>query len=83
MAKLLSRTDNKRRRDIYRDLTKLYQERNKVVHGSSQDISQAAPENRDLAISYALDAFRAIYQRDDLLEIKDSPSRGLAVLLGP
>jgi hypothetical protein len=83
MAKLLSRGNNERRRAIHSELRDLYVERNKVVHGSSQDTLESAFDHRDRAIRYALDAFRSIYRRPDLLEVRDSPTRGLAVLLGP
>jgi hypothetical protein len=82
MAKLLCRTNTNDRREMYSTLSKLYRERNKIIHGSSDDIPENIHENRDLAIGYALDAFRAIYNKDDLLQIRESPERGLMVLLG-
>ncbi len=82
MAKLLCGTDSNSRREMFRKLSKLYGERSKIVHGSSEDAPERIYENRDLAIGYTLDAFRAIYKRDDLLQIRKSPERGLMVLLG-
>jgi hypothetical protein len=83
MAKLLCPTgDANRRGDMYNVLSKLYGERNNIVHGRSDGIPGEIYKNRDLAIGYALDALRAIYKRDDLLEITDSDRRGKMALLG-
>jgi hypothetical protein len=82
MAKLLGSSDAGSRREIYSKLSKLYRERSKLVHGSSSGTPEKMYEYRDSAIQYSLDAFRAIYKRDDLLVIKESPERALMALLG-
>jgi hypothetical protein len=82
MAKLLSPANDDRRRNIYKELSKLYGLRNKIVHGSADNIPEEIYKSRDLAIKYAIDALKIIYIRDDLLEINDSYERGRMVLLG-
>jgi len=81
MSKLLEPTDPKQRMTLYKTLKGLYDKRNKIVHGSSKHFSISFAD-RESAIDFTLQAFRAVYQRDDLLRIPDAPSRGLTVLLG-
>lgn len=81
MAKLLSSSVSGRRK-IFGELSKLYQERSKLVHGSSGATPEQIYKWRESAIAYSLDAFRAVYKRDDLLAIKDSSERGKVALLG-
>ena len=81
MAKLLSPANDERRHDMYKELSRLYGLRNKIVHGSADDLPEEIYKNRDLAIKYALDALRIIYTRDDLLVTSDSYERGRIVLL--
>jgi hypothetical protein len=82
MAKLLGPDDVAGRHQLYNQLRDLYLARNKVVHGSESSI-ETIVRARDAAVQYALDAFREIYQRDDLISVDDSSARGLSVLLGP
>jgi hypothetical protein len=82
MSKLLGPTDLEKRRVLFATLRGLYYKRNKIVHGSSEDFNITFAD-RESAIDFTLQAFRAVYHRDDLLRIPDAPSRGLAVLLGP
>ena len=82
MAKVLSPANNDRRRNMYRELSTLYGLRNRIVHGSADDIPEEIYKSRDSAIRYAIDALRVIYMRDDLLSIHDSNERGRMVLLG-
>jgi hypothetical protein len=82
MAKLLGPADNDRRQDTYRKLSNLYLLRNKIVHGSAEDVPDSIYENRHSAVKYAIEALRVIYTRDDLLEVPDSSKRGKKVLLG-
>lgn len=82
MAKLLSPANDERRHNMYKELSRLYGLRNKIVHGSADDLPEGMYSNRNLAVKYALDALRIIYTRDDLLVTNDSYQRGRIILLG-
>jgi hypothetical protein len=82
LAKLLGPNDVAGRRSLYDELRSLYLARNRVVHGSEIRPAIITGE-RDAAVQYALDAFRAILQRHDLLGASGSSERGLSSLLGP
>jgi Apea-like HEPN len=81
MAKLLSPANDDHRRNMYKELSTLYGLRNKIVHGSTDNIPEEIYKNRDLAIKYAIYAFKIIYTRGDLLDINNSSERGRMVLL--
>jgi hypothetical protein len=81
MAKLLSPANDERRGSMYRELGALYTLRNKIVHGSADEIPEQIYQKRDLAIRYAIDALRILYTRDDLLTVNDSNKRGQILLL--
>jgi hypothetical protein len=81
MAKLLEPENQTRRLDCYRILNGLYRRRSSVVHGSFSYSSRVTAEERDRAVELALDAFRSIYRREDLLGIADSAERGRLLLL--
>ena len=82
MARLLSPSRAAGRRDIYERLRNLYARRNNIVHGSGRESLETTSADRDTAIRYAIDAFKVILQRNDLLSIDDSSERGTRVLLG-
>lgn len=81
MAKLLEPENQPRRLDCYRILNGLYRRRSSVVHGSFSYSSRVTAEERDRAVELALDVFRSIYRREDLLAIADSGERGRLLLL--
>jgi hypothetical protein len=81
MAKLLSPANDERRSNMYRELGDLYTLRNKIVHGSADDVPEGIYKSRDLAIKYAIDALRILYTRDDLITVNDSNKRGQMLLL--
>jgi len=81
MAKLLEPENEPRRLDCYRILNGLYRRRSSVVHGSFSYSSRITTEERDRAVDLALDAFRSIYGREELLTIADSGERGRLLLL--
>jgi len=81
IAKLLEPTDPNQRRVLQKELSKLYSDRSKVVHGAQDQKSEVAWASRQRAIAIALDTLRALYHaRPDLLEV-DSKERGLRLLL--
>jgi hypothetical protein len=66
---------------MYRELDTLYRLRNKIVHGSANELPEEIYKKRDLAIKYAIDALKVLYTRDDPLGANDSNERGRMLLL--
>jgi hypothetical protein len=84
MAKVLGSDDDaSRRRELYDRLRTLYGVRNKIVHGSSADMTETIYRDRDMAVQYVLDTLREVYVRDDLISAENSDSRGMLALLSP
>jgi hypothetical protein len=81
MAKLIGPSNVTKRHELYEELRDLYLARNRAVHGTGNK-PEPVTAARDAAIQYALDAFRAILRRSDLLDVPDSARRGLIALLG-
>ncbi|MFJ3989924.1 hypothetical protein ACIPWY_14860 [Streptomyces sp. NPDC090032] len=69
------------RRDLQRELNKLYAVRSSMVHGAKEPGPEAAAANRDRVIRVAIDGLRCLYrERPDLLAMP-SEERSKAVLL--
>ncbi|WP_329547703.1 HEPN domain-containing protein [Streptomyces sp. NBC_01356] len=83
LAILLEDGDYEARNRLYGELGKIYNTRSAIVHGKSKEPSHSVVANhRDRAIVIALQAFRKLYGRPQILNAKDSDSRGQMVMLG-
>jgi hypothetical protein len=82
MAALLYPEDLQKREAVYRELQALYRARSKIVHGSKEPSIEAAQNDRNRAVHLAVEAFRQVINRADLLAAADSALRGRLLVLG-
>ena len=81
MAALLEPSDENARNRIFRELKSLYSSRSDIVHGAVEPFPDAAHEQRDKAIDFALQTIRQAYEVPGLLALSKSAQRAAAVLL--
>ncbi|XMN07705.1 hypothetical protein ACK8N7_17560 [Streptomyces griseobrunneus] len=84
MACLLAPGQYEERSALYSEIKQIYNARSQIVHGKSK---RALTESRiqahaDKAIEYAFRSMKELYKHPDVLALRDSDARGLAVLLG-
>jgi hypothetical protein len=70
-----------RRAQLYSELTKLYTNRSKLVHGSTATIDDAAAA-RDRSVQISIECIKRLYDNPSLLNAKDSSTRGQMLLMG-
>ncbi|MFF8270462.1 hypothetical protein ACF059_24225 [Streptomyces sp. NPDC016562] len=81
MAHLLEQEDPVARKKLFTEIKNLYAVRSKLVHGAKEPNIQDAYSHRDRSIEIAINAFKGLYDRQDLLAV-DSASRGNILLIG-
>ncbi|MFF7298177.1 hypothetical protein [Streptomyces sp. NPDC008265] len=81
MAHLLEQGDPEARKRLFAEIKSLYGVRSKLVHGAKEPSIQDAYSHRDRSIEIAVNALKALYDRQDLLSI-DSASRANILLIG-
>lgn len=80
ISKLLRRSVSERVA-LQKELSEIYRQRSRLVHGAAEPSPVKLGQMRQRAIDIALDCLRAIYrERSDLIELEPSP-RGARVLL--
>jgi hypothetical protein len=82
LALLLEPHEPDRRRSLFDELRTLYRARSGLVHGSREPDAAAAAAMRDRAVRVAIDAMRAVYDRPELRDARDSNERNRILLLG-
>ncbi|MGN5389777.1 hypothetical protein [Streptomyces sp. JL7001] len=81
IAHLLEQADPEARKKLFTEIKSLYVVRSKLVHGAKEPNIQDAYSHRDRSIEIAINAFKGLYDRQDLLTI-DSTSRANVLLIG-
>ncbi|WAP57031.1 HEPN domain-containing protein [Streptomyces sp. S465] len=80
---LMEPSDRSRRRDINKELTRIYSSRSAIVHGSAREPSiETVIEHGDRALEVAVEAMRRLYKNPELLNSQTASARGKDVLLG-
>lgn len=82
LAVLLEPEDSRKREILFSELKKLYDTRSRLVHGAAEPSIQVAHQNRNRALTVALQAMRATYGVPGLLAMSGSVARYKRVLLG-
>ncbi|MFB6624250.1 hypothetical protein ACFCWD_36935 [Streptomyces sp. NPDC056374] len=81
IAHLLFPADSVERRKLFEEVKRMYGIRSKLVHGSKEPDFLEAIKHRERSIEIAVDAFKALSGRADLLKV-DSSGRGSLLLIG-
>ncbi|MFJ7334817.1 hypothetical protein ACIQU3_14185 [Streptomyces sp. NPDC101110] len=84
LSSLLAADTYKDRAELFSEMKKIYTARSQIVHGKTkrtltEDVIRA---HADKAIEYAFKALRKLYDCPEVLALKDSDARGMAVLMG-
>jgi hypothetical protein len=82
LAMLLEPSNAEVRLQLFQELKKLYSVRSGLVHGSREPSPADAQRHRKRAIEVAIKAMRAVYERADLFECRNSDERNKRLLLG-
>jgi hypothetical protein len=82
LAALLHPDDSGQRNEFYKEITKVYGQKSKLVHGGENRMTSAeATEIRNRSVGIAVDAWREVLRSPELRSAKTSEDRGKLVLI--
>jgi hypothetical protein len=82
IALLIGPDNIEERLTFYKSLQDLYGKRSTILHGAKELGIRDASRFRDTAMEISLNCMRALYDRDDLLNVASSAERGKRIVLG-
>lgn len=82
LAHVLEPKDAAKRKDLFREAKQLYNVRSRLVHGSKEPHQDEAERYADRAIQLAVQSYRAVFLRTDLLNAPNSSARSELILIG-
>lgn len=84
MARLLTSDRYEDQATLYAEVKSIYNARSQIVHGKSKRTltDSLVQAHADKAIEYAFRCMKELYKHPEVLALRDSDARGLAVLLG-